>query len=266
MSTSPTAGRVAVITGAGGGLGRALAVALARRGARLALLDLDPNGLAGTLAALPPTRAGDARTWVCDVRDAGLCQRVIAEVEAQFGGIDLLVNNAGISHHSLAAETRLEVLQRVMDINFYGAVHGTLAALPSLRARRGAIVVMSSVAGFAPLLGRSAYAASKHALHGWFDTLRSELVGTGVSVTLVCPSFVKTDIDRHALAGDGGPARLGKAVVGRAASPEAIAEAICDGVRARRRQIVPSAVARSAWWLSRLAPALYERVMRKRVA
>lgn len=258
------AGQVALITGAGGGIGRALAVALARRGARVALLDVDAAGLAGTLAALPQ-HEGTGVSYLCDVRDPARWQVVMREVTAHFGGVDILVNNAGISHHSAAEATQLAVLQRVMDINFYGAVHGTLAALPSLRARHGVIVVMSSVAGFAPLLGRSAYAASKHALHGWFDTLRSELVGSGVSVMLVCPSFVKTDIDRHALAGDGGPIRHVKATVGQPVAPEALAETICAGILARRRQLVPSTVAWSAWWVSRLAPALYERIMRRRV-
>lgn len=256
--------QVVVITGAGGGIGRALALALSGRGARLALLDRDLDGLAGTIDALPAAAREDAGTWACDVTVAQQCDDVIAGVIARFGGIDILINNAGISQHSLASDTSLDVLRRVMNVNFYGSVHCTLAALPSIRARRGMIAVMSSVAGFAPLVGRSAYAASKHALHGWFDTLRSELRGTGTGVMLVCPSFVRTDIDRHALSGDGGQALKDKPLVGDLAAPEAIAEAICDGLARRERQLVPTKMAWSALWLNRIAPSLYERVMLKK--
>lgn len=258
-------GRVTVITGAGSGIGRALALEASARGARLALLDRDEAGLAATLAALHGARgtgvAADVHAWTCDVTDAARCSVVVEEVVARYGGLDVLVNNAGISHHSLADATTIEVLHRVMDVNFHGAVHCTLAALPSLRARRGVIVVMSSVAGFAPLYGRSAYAASKHALHGWFETLRSELDGTGVSVMLVCPSFVRTAIDQNALSGDGGAAQGDKPITGKAVAPEAIARAVCDGISERRRQLVLTPVARLSWWVSRLSPALYERLM-----
>ncbi len=212
----PLAGKVALVTGAGSGIGRALALELAARGARLALLDHAAPGIDETLALLPHA---DARAFVCDVRDPARCEAVVAEVLAALGGVDVLINNAGISAHGLAEQTTLEVLRRVMDVNFHGAVHCTLAALPSLRARRGRVAVMSSVAGFAPLIGRSAYAASKHALHGWFDTLRAELAGSGVDVMMVCPSFVNTAIDRHALAGTGGAARTDKPTVGRPLAP-----------------------------------------------
>ncbi|MCC6621302.1 MAG: SDR family oxidoreductase [Deltaproteobacteria bacterium] len=258
-------GRVAVVTGAGSGIGRALALELAARGARVALIDYDAAGLAATRDMVNQLDdvADDVATWVCDVRDAARCEAVMAEIVARWGGVDVLVNNAGISAHGLAADTRLDVLRRVMDVNFHGAVHCTLAALPSLCARRGVIVAMSSVAGFAPLFGRSAYSASKHALHGWFETLRSELADTGASVMLVCPSFVRTAIDAHALAGDGGRARSDKPIVGRPVEPGVIARAVADGIEARRRELVPTPVARAAWWLSRLAPSIYERVMRR---
>lgn len=260
MMAESLTGRVAVVTGAAHGIGRALAAELVRRGARVALLDLDGAAVAATCAAV----GRDSAAWPCDVTDAARCDAVITEVIARFGGIDVLINNAGISHHSLAADTALAVTRKVMEVNFFGAVHCTLAALDALVARRGVVVAISSVAGFAPLVGRSAYSASKHAMHGWFDTLRAELVADGVTVMVACPSFVDTGIDRRALGANGAPAKVSKAAIGRLATPEDIARDIVDGVTRRRRQLVLTPVGKASWWLTRLAPSVYERVMRKR--
>lgn len=257
----PLAGRVVVITGAAHGIGRALALTFARRGARLALLDRDGAALTDALTALGDPGGHWHRALTIDITDDAQVRAAFATITTALGGLDVLINNAGISHHSLAHETSRAVLDQVMQVNFHGAVSCTLAALPSLRHRRGAIVVMSSVAGFSPLHARSAYAASKHALHGWFDTLRAELAGEGVDVLIVCPSFVRTGIDRRALAGDGGPARTDKPIAGRLASPEAIAAQVVDALVHGRRRLTPTPVSRVAWWLSRLAPDLYQTLM-----
>ncbi len=250
-----------VITGAGSGIGRALAVAMAGAGARVGLLDLDPEGLADTAALLSPERVLVQR---CDVCDPDQCRAAMAAVTRAWGGIDVLVNNAGISHRSRFAQTSPEVLRQVMEVNFFGAVNCTRAALPGLIERRGEIVVLSSVAGFAPLVGRTGYAASKHALHGFFASLRAELVDDGVGVLIVCPGFTRTAIDRHALAGDGAPAGEDKQTVGRVLAPEEVAAAIVGGLVRGDRLLVLSPVAKASYVLSRLAPALYERMMRAR--
>ncbi|MCA9606167.1 MAG: SDR family oxidoreductase, partial [Myxococcales bacterium] len=200
----------------------------------------------------------------CDVTDEHDCRAAIERVVATWGGVDVLVANAGISHRSLFAETDVAVLRRVVDVNLFGAIHATQAALPSLLARRGIVIGVSSVAGFAPLVGRTGYAASKHALHGFFDSLRAELHGTGVDVMLVCPSFVATAIERHAVDGGGRPLGDGpRAVSGRVMTPEALAHAVVRAAAKRRRLVLPSALSRAAWWLSRLAPRLYEASMRR---
>lgn len=258
--------KVVVITGAAGGLGQALSKHFFAAGARVALLDMDDQALGVAADSLPCTTAGHVLAIPCDVSNAEDCQHAIAMVIAQWGGIDVLVNNAGIAHRSLLCETDLAVLHRVMDVNFFGAVHCTRLALRSLRARRGHIVVISSIAGFSPLFGRSAYSASKHALHGFFDSLRSEVEDDGVDVTIVCPAFIATGIERAALGGDGGAATLPRNAIGGEMSAGDMAARILNAVGRRRRLYLPTSLAKLAWWTSRLVPAYFARQMKRRVA
>ena len=139
--------------------------------------------------------------------DADACARAVAATAERFGSLDVLVANAGMSHRSAFETTNLDVLRRVMEVNFFGAVNCTKAALPHLLASRGLVVAVSSVAGYTPLLARTGYSASKHALHGFFDSLRAEVGPRGVGVMLACPSFIATRIARNALGGDGLPVR-----------------------------------------------------------
>ena len=254
------AGRSVVVTGGAGGIGLATARRFAAEGARVALLDRDVER-ARLEAERMRSERRDAIAIACAVCDEASCRDAIARVVETFGGVDVLVNNAGVAHRSLFADTAPSVIRRIMEVNFFGAVHCTQAALPSLLARRGTVIAVSSVAGFAPLVGRTGYAASKHALHGFFDSLRSEVAHRGVHVMLVCPSFTDTAIDRNAVGGDGRAAPPGKATVGALASPEQIAESIVQGARRGAQRVLPTSVSRSAWWLSRLAPRAYGRVM-----
>jgi NAD(P)-dependent dehydrogenase (short-subunit alcohol dehydrogenase family) len=252
-------GRVVVITGGGGGIGAALAERFVATGARVALLDRDGEALATVAARLP---AAALSTHALDVCDADACGATMAEVVERWGGIDVLLNNAGISHRSLFRDTELDVLRSVMEVNFFGAVHCTEAALPALIERRGLIGVTSSVAGFAPLLGRTGYCASKHALHGFFDTLRVELAPQGVDVMMICPSYVATGIGGRALSGRGNALGNGKrAVAGREMSADELAEKVVRASARRQRLLAPSALSRASWWLSRVAPRAYERLM-----
>ena len=264
MAGSAFAGSTVVVTGAAGGLGRAIALRFAAAGARIAALDRDEAALA-ELAAHCEAAGIDCLAVPCDVTDARACAAAIAAAAERFGRIDVLVNNAGLSHRSGLAQTAPAVIRKVVEVNFFGAVHCTQAALPHLLASRGLIVVISSVAGFAPLIARTGYAASKHALHGFFDSLRSELAPEGVGVTLVCPSFVDTGIERHALGADGGPARHARTVTGERATPEAVADQVYLAASKRQRLLLVGRTARLAWWVSRIAPAMYERMMAKRL-
>jgi NAD(P)-dependent dehydrogenase (short-subunit alcohol dehydrogenase family) len=251
------AGRTVVVTGAAGGLGRALCLRFAAAGARIVALDRDAAALQG----LTFPAGVEAIRLACDVSREEDCLRAMGEAKRAFGGVDVLVNNAGITHRSAFAATRPEVIRRVMAVNFFGALHCTHAALADLVRRRGLVIAVSSVAGFAPLVARTGYAASKHALHGFFDSLRTEVEPLGVKVLLVCPSFIRTGIEKNALAGDGAPARHPQAVVGTRATPEDMAEKIFRAAERERRLLLPDRVSRLSWWLSRLAPRYYERQM-----
>lgn len=266
MAPADYKGKTVVITGAAGGLGLALAERFAEEGAHLVLLDLNAEAVRTAASRLQRGRMGCAIGIACDVTDKAACERAMQEAIAAFGGIDVLINNAGIAHRSLLHDTDIAVLRRVMDVNFFGAVHCTQAALESIRRRRGQIVAISSIAGFSPLYGRTGYSASKHALHGFFDSLRSEIEGEGVDVCIVCPAFIATGIERAALGGDGGAATLPRNAVGGEMSADEMADRICRAMSERRRLFLPTSLARLAWWTSRLAPTFFTRQMKRRAA
>jgi NAD(P)-dependent dehydrogenase (short-subunit alcohol dehydrogenase family) len=255
---------VVVVTGAASGIGRALARRYARSGARLGLLDRDRAGVDAVAAELAEGGT-ESLARECDVTRWGDCKGAIDAVIDAFGGIDVLINNAGITHVSPVASTEVDVVRRIMDVNFFGALHCTKAALDSLVARRGMVIAISSVAGFAPLAGRCAYSASKHALHGLFETLRSEQAANGLGVMMVCPGFTRTAIETSALAGDGGALRGPRGVYGKQADPDQVAEAIHRAARRRRRLLVLSPVGKLSYVVSRVWPALYERMMTRRM-
>jgi NAD(P)-dependent dehydrogenase (short-subunit alcohol dehydrogenase family) len=252
--------RVVVVTGAGGGLGGAMARRFAAAGARLALLDLRPDSLAA-LAAELAQRGVDCLALGCDVSDESACSAAMDAVVARFGGIDVLINNAGITHRSAFEDTDTAVFRRVMAVNFFGPLYGTKAALPSLLERRGLIVTISSIAGIAPLLGRTGYAASKHACQGLFASLRSELAPRGVDVMIVCPGFTRTGLSTSALDADGSVTRHPQSTVGKLATPESVAAAVFTGASRSRRMLVLTPTGKLTMVLGRLWPALYERLM-----
>jgi NAD(P)-dependent dehydrogenase (short-subunit alcohol dehydrogenase family) len=253
-------GKVVFITGAAGGMGRALSRRFGRAGARLALTDMDGAAvriLSGGLAG----EGVEALGIELDVTDEAACRNAVDIVVTHFGSLDVLVNNAGITHRSAFSQTSGAVYRKVMDVNYFGSLHCTQAALRHLVRGQGLIIVMSSIAGFAPLLGRTGYSASKHALHGLFDSLRTELRITGVDVTIVCPGFTATNIDKNALDGDGRTTSHPQSKVGKVAAPEEVAEAVFRAAVRGRRLVVLSGVGRMTRVLTRVYPALYEWIM-----
>lgn len=251
-------GKNVVITGGGGGLGAALGREFGFAGSNVALLDIDYE--AAVLAA-DRVEQGVATAVECDVTDFDSCAAAITTASERLGPIDILVNNAGLSHRSAFADTDLAVIHRIMDINFWGSVNCTNITLPAITERRGAIVVISSTAGYAPLLGRTGYAASKHALHGFFGSLRTELSGSGVDVLIAAPSFIDTNLRHHTLGGDGEVTDHPQSRVGNMVSPADVAERIVWAVERRRQNLIIGNVGRVTRYLNALAPSVYERLM-----
>lgn len=243
-----------IITGAAGGIGTALCQRFADEEAEVVAIDKDEAGLARL------ARESDVVTVPVDLTDS---DRTRAALE-RLGPVDVLVNNAGVTALGPAADISPEAVEQVVAVNYLGSVNATQALLGSLVDRQGRIAVMSSVAGFAPLVNRTAYSASKHALHGYFESLRAELADVGVSVTMVCPAFADTGIETRAVARSEG--KTGEwTTAGRHLSAGQVADAVVEGVMKRKRLVLPGATARAAYWTWRVAPALYERLMRSRV-
>jgi NAD(P)-dependent dehydrogenase (short-subunit alcohol dehydrogenase family) len=258
------AGKSVVVTGAAGGMGLAFARRFGEAGARVAMLDVHAAAVEAAAGRLA-TDGIEALPLACDVSDPGNVAAAMDRVRERFGGVDVLINNAGISARAAFEQTQLAVFHRVMGINFFGALYATKAALGSLKRRKGLIITISSLAGFSPLLGRTAYAASKHALHGLFDSLRSELRGTGVGVLVVCPGFTATNIGTSALDGDGSITHHPQSTVGRPASPAEVAEQVFQAARKNRRLLVLTPVGRLTRLVNKLSPRLYECLMARSV-
>lgn len=249
---------VVVITGGSAGIGREIAYQLAAQGAWLALAAREATLLENTVSE---ARARGARAIAVptDVGVEAQCKALIERTIAEYGRIDTLINNAGISMHARFDELgSVEPLERVMQINYFGSVYCTHYALPHLKLSRGRIVAVSSLAGITGVPTRSAYAGSKHAMAGFFDSLRIELADDGVSVSVAYPGFVATDIASRGL-GPGG-LLLGHRPIDDAAvmSAEECARRIIAMAAARRREVVMSTRARIGQWVKLVAPAVVD--------
>lgn len=257
-----SAAKTAVITGGAGGLGRALADALVAESWFPVLLDLDGPALKQAAEGLGDT----ALVLACDVTDDASVARACAQFLDARPSVDLVVYSAGVTQIRDFAHSTLDEQRRVMEINHFGAVRVAKHMLGPVRASGGIHLAISSVAGFTPLTRRTAYAASKHALEGFFRSLAAEEAEHGVSVLVAAPSFIATNRG-DAAAASGGIGRPGAATDGVDEMTAGQAAAIIvNGIKRRRAFIPVGRVARMAWWINRLSPALYLHLMRRRMA
>ncbi len=251
---------VVLITGASSGIGKSIALQLAERGCRLALAARGRDGLTSVAEACQ-AQGAEVLVVSTDVSDEEQCRAFVAQSAERFGKVDALVNNAGISMWARLDELDdLEPIRRIMAVNYLGAVYCTHAALPHLKASRGRIVNVASLTGKTGVPTRTGYAASKHAMAGFFDSLRIELRETGVSVTTVFPGFVSTGVRRHAYGPDGKP--LGDSPVdeGNAMSPDTCARLILAAADKRKREIVMTPRGKVGMWMKLIAPGLVDRI------
>lgn len=257
-------GKVIAVTGGASGIGLAICRRFGCEGARVALIDMNGEEASRQVKALQESGI-EATAFPCDVSREEECSRTIQAVVDVDGGIDILVNNAGITQRSAFVDTQTAVYKKIMAVNFFGALYCTKAAIKSLIERQGVIVVTSSHAGYAPLLGRTGYCASKHALHGLFESLRTEVKTMGVHVMMLCPGFTRTNLQERALDGDGSITRHPQSKVGAEDTPEHVAEAVFQGVLKRKRMLILTPTGKMTYWLRRLAPGLYEKIMADRL-
>lgn len=258
-----------LLTGASVGIGREMALQLADQGGpatRLALAARDAAQL-GEVAELCRRSGAEALVLPTDVAIEEDCRRAVAGTVAAFGRLDTLLLNAGQDMGvRLDALEDSSVLERIVRVNYLGPAWLTRFALPHLAASRGRIVVVSSLAGLTGVPTRSGYAASKHALHGFFDSLRIELAGSGVSVTLACPDFVRSEIHRRALGADGKPVGKSPLQEERIMSAARCAELILAAGRDRRRMALLSLRGRLGRYVQVFAPGLIDRIAARAVA
>jgi short-subunit dehydrogenase len=261
---------VAVVTGAGSGIGRALAQQLAAAGSALAIADIDEAGLRQTEQSLDKKNAL-VTTHLVDVADEEGVRSFAEEVGKRHGRVTLLINNAGVALHGNFDEVSLDDFRLLMNINFWGTLYGVKFFLPGLkREKRAQIVNISSVFGMIAPAGQCAYAASKFAVRGFTEALRHELEGSSVSVSCVHPGGIRTQIARHARVGAGvsGTGHQEKAVRFEKllrTSPEAAAARILRGVEHREPRILIGADAYQVDILQRLLPATYWKTASRRM-
>ena len=255
-------GKIAVITGAGSGIGRALARQLNREGCELYLSDINTETLAETASLLErPDVAADTR--VLDVADKHAVHSWARDIAGAHGHVDIVVNNAGVAYGATVAETDYEHLEWLLNINLWGVIYGTLAFLPLLQqSARGHLVNVSSVFGIIAVPGQSAYNAAKFGVRGFTEALRHEMSGTRVHVCCVHPGGIKTNIARDSRGGDPGVSREQRAELFDQLAPtsaESAAEQIVRAMEKRRKRLLIGRDAKYITLMSRLFPVNYLR-------
>lgn len=248
--------QVIILTGASSGIGAALAKQLGARGACLALAARDAARLQQVAAGIP-----NVLIVPTDVTDSAACQALVEKTVSHFGRLDILINNAGISMWTPFAQVSdWSIFEQIMRVNYFGSLYCTRAALPYLKQSRGLIVVVSSLAGKTGVPTRSGYAASKHALHGFFDSLRIELLGTGVDVSILCPDFVTSEIRERAFGADGKPLGISPVKEAEVMSAEECARQMIVAIQHRSREVLMSRRGRIGQWLKLIAPGWIDRI------
>jgi NAD(P)-dependent dehydrogenase (short-subunit alcohol dehydrogenase family) len=257
---------VVIVTGASEGIGRALALALAPQRPLLVVAARNFERLE-SLAEECRSLGAQVLAVATDVTDESECDALIETTIETFGGIDTLVVNAGATMWTrLDALEDSDVLRKVMDVNYFGAAYCTRAALPQLKENAGRIVAVASVAGLTGVPERTGYSASKHAMVGFFDSLRIELAESGVTVTVIAPDFVVSQIHRRALGADGAPLGATPMQESRIMTAERCAELIVDAMAKRKRLLITSRRGRLGRWVKLLAPGIIDRIAAKAIA
>lgn len=260
MTTGYFNNKVVAITGGSDGIGKALADVLIRLGAKVAACGRNQDKLYD-LQMLHPGKY--LHTMVADVSNYNDCKNFINTTIQVYGGIDILINNAGISMRALLKDLDVDVIKKVMDVNFNGTLFCTKLALDSIIKRKGTIVGVSSIAGFRGLPGRSGYSASKFAINGFLEALRTEVAEDGVNVMWVCPGFTSSNIRNAALDKQGKSQGESPMDESKMMSSEECAEHILKAIEKRKRTLVLTFTGKRTVFMNRFFPSLADKLVKK---
>ena len=251
-----------LITGGTSGIGKALAFAFGRAGASVVITGRNEENLQATGEALTAQHIENL-ALVADVSREADCARMVSQTISRFGQLDILINNAGISMRALFQDVDLAVIRQVMDINFYGTVYATKYALPHILQTKGSVLGISSIAGYRGLPGRTGYSASKFAMHGFLETLRTEVLEKGVHVMIACPGFTASNIRNTALTAQGQVQGQSPLDEGKIMSAEEVADRILKATRQRKRDLVMTTQGKLTVFLNKWLPGLTDRLVLK---
>ena len=253
-------GKTVIITGASSGIGRALAYEFAARGSKIVIGARNADRLK-EIAEDIKQRGGKVVYSETDVTVDRDCNNLIDIAIKNFGQIDVLINNAGISMRALFNDTDVSVIKRVMDVNFYGPVYCTKSALPYLLKSKGSVVAVSSVAGIKGLPGRTGYSASKFAIHGFMESLRIENLKTGLHVLMAYPGFTASNIRNTALVADGNEQGTSPLNEEKIMSPEEVAKHIYNAVKNRKTSLVLTTQGKLTVFLSKFFSSFLDKMV-----
>ncbi|MCB9226725.1 MAG: SDR family oxidoreductase [Chitinophagales bacterium] len=249
-------GKVIVISGVARGIGKALVLEVAKHGMLVAGFDVRKQELDELQFVLNENK-NDCLLECVNITNEQMCKQFIEAVVAKYGKIDILINNAGITHIAPEKETKPNDVEKLMQVNVLGLMYLSHYALPHIIKQKGTLVSLSSVAGYSPLLYRTAYAASKHAVWGYMNSLRAEMRDKNVKVLTVCPSFVATQLQEN-------QQQYFTNNTNVALNSESVAKEILKAIIDKKELALIGKTAKQAYWLNRFFPKLYEKIMIKK--
>ena len=254
-------GKLSIITGASSGIGKALAYELASKGSNIVIVARRDKLLQEVANDIKNTYNTEVLIVKADVSISEDCKIIIDKTIERFGKIDILINNAGISQRAMFDELELDVIKKVMDVNYWGTVNTTKYALAYIKKSKGSIVAISSISGFSPLPARTGYCSSKYAIHGFMESLRIENLKNGVHIMVAAPEYVASEIREHALMNDGKEQGISPREEKEMLTAEYVAARIVKGIKKRRRTMVIGKKGAIAVGVSRFFPKLSDKLV-----
>ena len=251
--------KVIIITGASSGIGLATARLFAGMGAKLSLAARSIDRLESLASELTDDRS----RILCIKTDVSVeedCRRLIEETVRRFGKIDILINNAGISMRAPFLDVNLEVIEKLMNVNFWGTVYCSKYALPEILKTKGSIAGVISTAGYVAIPGRTGYVTSKYAIRGFLETLRIEHLNDGINILVFAPGYTASNVRNAALLADGSPQGYSPKDEGKLMSAEKVAEKLAYGLYRRKKEMILTALGYWDIWLYKRFPRLMDRV------